>query len=88
MEQPDTRPTDHDGRCMVCGRATIVALCSVACRAEARTEAERNATRIERLRALGFDARLDEVQAVVRRTAQLTAALGDPVLVSVGATVR
>ena len=88
MEHLDARPAADDLRCVVCGSPTIVALCSVACRAEARAEAGRNTARIERLRGLGFDVRLDEVQAVVRRTSELTAALDDPALVSVGATSR
>lgn len=75
-------PAEAVARCMVCGRPTIVSLCSVTCRGAARAESARNTARIERLRSLGFDARLDEVQAVVRRNLELTRALDDPVVMS------
>lgn len=75
---------DEHERCMVCGEPTTVSLCSLSCRAQARLETEGNLARIERLRELGFDVRLDEVQAVVRRNRQLARALDDPALVDVG----
>lgn len=80
-----TRRDGHRDRCMICGQPTTVSLCSLSCRAQARAETEGNLARIDRLRELGFDVRLDEVQAVVRRNLQLARALDDPALVDVGA---
>jgi hypothetical protein len=75
-------------RCRVCGTSSPAPLCSVTCRAAARDEIARNQARIDRLRELGFDARLDEVQAVVRRNAELTQALDDPTLVDTSPASR
>lgn len=82
MEQTDRTATDGD-RCLVCGQATVVALCSVACRARARDEVAQNGDRISGLRALGFDACLDEVRSIVRRDRELTRALDAPALLDV-----
>lgn len=67
--------------CASCGAPSAAPLCSFTCRTTARDEVERNRERIERLRGLGFDVRLDEVQAVVRRNAELERALDDPAVV-------
>lgn len=75
-------------RCHVCGSGSTARLCSVTCRAAARDEVARNQARIHRLRELGFDAELDEVQAVVRRNAELMRALDDPLIVDLSPATR
>lgn len=86
MERPGTADPTHTvdraaERCIVCGHQSSAPLCSLACRSEARAETERNRSRIERLRELGFDAQLDEVQSVVRRNLELARAIDDPRIV-------
>lgn len=80
----DDEGTTGADRCLVCGEWTTVPLCSLTCRALARQESAENEARIGRLRELGFDVCLDEVQSVVRRNLELRDALDDPALVSHG----